>query len=238
MYPIYFNIYQHLGEGERIAIMHSSASKKTQKQQNHQRQTRSAKEAEQDPAPAILSAWKLDQRAKHSTAMMAQTGGSEEASVEQETAEEQLMAVDTDAITRPILEAINTNKSELMGRIDHLPSECMLIRHDLGKIRGRLTTVEDRVSGVEDTSHTQGIHLAELRDLVKSLQHRADDAEDRQRRNNIRVVSLPEGAEGERPVQFAEALFKKLLSLEDLPPTYVVERAHRVPTGRKPPGAC
>lgn len=44
--------------------------------------------------------------------------------------------------------------------------------------------------------------------------------------DNIRVVGLPEGAERDKPVLFAEALFKQLLSLEDLPPNYVVERAH------------
>lgn len=63
------------------------------------------------------------------------------------------------------------------------------------------------------------------------MQRRADAAEDRQRRNNIRVVGLPEGVEGKKPTQFAELLFKQLLSLQDIPPTYVVERAHRVPMG-------
>lgn len=124
-----------------------------------------------------------------------------------------------------------------MGRIDHLSSECSLIRHDLDKIQGRLTTVEDRVSEVEDSSHTQGTQIAELCDRVHSLQRRADNAEDRQRREKIRVLGLPEGAEGDKPVLFAEALFKQLLSLKYLPPTYVVERAHSVPTGRRPPGA-
>lgn len=88
-----------------------------------------------------------------------------------------------------------------------------------------------RVSDVEDFSHTQGAHLSELCDQVRALQRRADDAEDRQRRNNVRVVGLPEAAEGNKPTQFVELLFKQLLSLQDIPPTYVVERAHRVPMG-------
>ncbi|XP_077340579.1 cadherin EGF LAG seven-pass G-type receptor 2 [Lithobates pipiens] len=116
-------------------------------------------------------------------------------------------------------------------------TECSLIRHDLDKIRGRLTTVETRVSDVEDTSHSYGAQLAELREQVKALQHKAIDAEDRQRRNNLRVVGLPEGAEGDQPAHFAEQFFKQLLSIAEVPPTYVVERAHRVPTGHRPPGA-
>lgn len=87
---------------------------------------------------------------------------------------------------------------------------------------------------MEDASHSQGTQLTELQELVRSLQHRADDAEDRQRRNNVRVVGLPEGAEGDKTAMFAEQFFKQILQLADLPPTYVVERAHRVPTGVRP----
>lgn len=90
---------------------------------------------------------------------------------------------------------------------------------------------------MEDASHSQGSQ-SEFRDMVRSLQHRADDAKDRQRRNNVRVVGLPDSAEGAKPVLFAERFFKTLLSLEDLPPTYVVERAHRVPTGARPQALC
>lgn len=123
-----------------------------------------------------------------------------------------------------------------MVSIDHLATECTLIRHDLDKIRGRLTTAEDRISEVEDVSHLQGSQLAELKEMVRSLQHRADDAEDKQRRNNVRV-GLPEGAEGSKTTMFAEQFFKQILALGDLPLTYVLERAHRVPTGVCPHGA-
>lgn len=97
--------------------------------------------------------------------------------------------------------------------------------------------METRVSDIEDTSHDYGAEIAELRDQVRSLQHKAIDAEDHQRRNIIRVVGLPEGAEGDRPAQFSEHFFKQLLAMPDMPPTYVVERAHRVPMGNRPPGA-
>lgn len=57
--------------------------------------------------------------------------------------------------------------------------------------------------------------------MVRALKHKADDMEDQHRRNN--VVGLPEGAEGAKTTVFAEQFFKQLLSLEELPPTYVVE---------------
>lgn len=50
------------------------------------------------------------------------------------------------------------------------------------------------------------------------------------------MVGLSEGAEGDTTATFAEQFFKQILQLGDLPPTYVVERAHRVPAGVRPPG--
>lgn len=48
-------------------------------------------------------------------------------------------------------------------------------------------------------------------------------------------VSL-RGTKGYRPAEFTEGFFKSLLDLTDVPPAYVVERAHRLPTGRAIPG--
>lgn len=97
------------------------------------------------------------------------------------------LEINTVAITGLILEAITASKTDLMGCIDYLVSQCNLIRHDLDNIRGRLTTVEGCISKVEDASHSQGSQLSKLRDMVRSLQHHT---EDRQRRNNVRVMGL------------------------------------------------
>lgn len=61
---------------------------------------------------------------------------------------------------------------------------------------------------------------------------KSDNAENRLRRNNISVLGLPEGAKGENPADFAETFFKSILALTEVSQTYVVERAHRVPTGK------
>lgn len=159
--------------------------------------------------------------ANAATAHDSDSGSSLSASPEQENAQE--------VITRPILEAIDASKVTVLVSIDHLTTECTLIRHELDNIRGRHTVAEDRISEGGDVSHSQDTQLSELQDMVKMLQNRADDAEDRQRRNNVRVVELPEGAKGTQPTTFAEQFFKQLLELGELPPTFVVEWAHRVP---------
>lgn len=48
---------------------------------------------------------------------------------------------------------------------------------------------------------------------------------------------MPEGAEDDHPPEFAENFLKDLLGLPSVSATYVVERAHRVPTGRQIAGA-
>lgn len=81
----------------------------------------------------------------------------------------------------------------LMVCIEHLASECTLIRHDLDKIRGRLKEAEAWISTVEDQQGSQASQIADLQLLVSSLVNKVDDVENRQRRNNSRVVGLPEG---------------------------------------------
>lgn len=120
------------------------------------------------------------QHAKHLAVKMAQQSSPASGSPDDSSHPSQEIEVDTAAITGPILEAIAASKYELMRRIDLLASECDLVRHDLDKIRGRLNTAEDRISEVEDVSHAHGSQLEELKGIVRSLQHRADDAEDHQ----------------------------------------------------------
>lgn len=139
--------------------------------------------------------------------------------------------------TATILDAIERSRTSLLVRIDHLAEECNLIRNDLDKIRGRMTETESRVSATEDLTATHATSIAELQRTVQSLVAKSDDAENRLRRNNVRVLGLPEGEEGDHPAVFAEEFFKNLLGFTDVPPTYVVERAHRVPTGRVIPGS-
>lgn len=72
------------------------------------------------------------------------------------------------------------------------------------------------ISEVENTSASTMQSVAELQQQVKLLMARSEDAENRLRRNNVRVVGLPVGTEGSNSVVFAETLFKQLLGLQHL----------------------
>lgn len=67
---------------------------------------------------------------------------------------------------------------------------------------------------------------------------KSEDVENRLRHNNVRVLGLLEGAEGDRTAEFTERFFKKLLNITEVSPTYAAERAHRVPAGRRIPGGA
>lgn len=110
-------------------------------------------------------------------------------------------------------------------------------RHrDMDCFRSRLTDAERRVGEVEDALQNQGVSLRTVQTKMKVLEARAEDAENRNRRNNLRIVGLPEGTEGKDPTAFTEHLLRTLLPDARFSDVFVVERAHRMPATRVPPG--
>lgn len=136
-----------------------------------------------------------------------------------------------------LMQAIATCQTTLTGKIDSLHMDMGLIRKDMDKFRHRLTETEHRIGAAEDTLHDHTATLHTLKTKVKALELRAEDAENRNRRNNLRVVGLPEGVEGSDPTAFTENLLRSLLPQAQFSPFFVVERAHRMPASRGAPGA-
>lgn len=81
----------------------------------------------------------------------------------------------------------------------------------------RLDEAEGRVSTMEDLLATIKNKLREVEKKLQTLTEKADDMEDRTRWDNIRVVGLKEGAEGEQPVAFFERWLPKILNLDTIP---------------------
>lgn len=133
--------------------------------------------------------------------------------------------------------AVATCQTTLTTKIEAVQLDVGRLRQDLDKIRSRVTEAEQRVGVVEDTVSGHEASIRTLTTRVKVLEYRAEDAENRSRRNNIRIVGLPEGAEGRNPTTFTEDLFRSLLPAARLSPYFTVERAHRVPPRPGPEGA-
>lgn len=129
-----------------------------------------------------------------------------------------------------LMAAITLLKETLTSKIDTVTTEVSLIRHDMDKFRSRLSEAEFRISQVEDTVHTDSRELRILQKQVQSLPEKTMDMENRLCCNNLRVVGISEWADGAKPVEFVEIFLTTWLGLTDLPRTFAVERAHRVPT--------
>uniref|UniRef100_A0AAY4D8Z2 Uncharacterized protein n=1 Tax=Denticeps clupeoides TaxID=299321 RepID=A0AAY4D8Z2_9TELE len=98
----------------------------------------------------------------------------------------------------------------------------------------RITEAESRVSHTEDEVVELHNKIAALEKAVQSLSEKAEDAENRSRRDNIRIVGLKEGAEGGRPVEFFQTFLPKLLGIETKHDAVKIDRAHRTLGPLKP----
>lgn len=91
----------------------------------------------------------------------------------------------------------------------------------------RITETENRISDGEDRTASLQNKLAELEKKVKILTDRAEDSENRSRRDNIRIMGLKEGTEGNQAVRFFETWLPDTLGLETKRGFIKIDRAHR-----------
>ncbi|XP_077341416.1 uncharacterized protein LOC143986884 [Lithobates pipiens] len=126
-----------------------------------------------------------------------------------QTEEADLAIQDQDHFTA-LMQAINTCQTTLTGKIDTMQLEMGLIRKDMEKFRAGLTGVEHRVGDTEDVLKDHTSSLRTLTTKVKSFEYRAEDAENRNQRNNLCVISLPEGSEDPGPTAFTGRLLRQL----------------------------
>lgn len=121
-----------------------------------------------------------------------------------------------------LMQAITNCQTTLTGKIEQVQLDISLIRRDMDTFRTRLTEAERRVGDAEDVLQDHTVSLRTLQTKIKSLETRAEDAENRNRRNNLRIVGLPEGTEGTDPTSFTEKLLRELLPQAAFSDVFVV----------------
>ncbi|KAE8291557.1 hypothetical protein D5F01_LYC08911 [Larimichthys crocea] len=97
----------------------------------------------------------------------------------------------------------------------------------LKEIEERTTEAENRIAATEHTCETVDARVQELENQIRSMAEHIDDLENRGRRKNVRVIGLPEDAEGTNPTKFFESWIPDLLGLETKAGRVKIERAHR-----------
>lgn len=118
------------------------------------------------------------------------------------------------------LDAISTSASAIHETLSNLSQR-------VSSSETRLMEAENRISTTEDALRAREGELSALTKTVNQLQAKVDDLENRGRRKNLRIVGLPEKAEGSTPLpQFLREMIPKWLDLSfDF--RLEIERAHR-----------
>ncbi|KAK7915806.1 hypothetical protein WMY93_011567 [Mugilogobius chulae] len=92
----------------------------------------------------------------------------------------------------------------------------------------RMDEAEMRLSSVEDQQSDMKAEVERLGKRNKHLEEKLVDLETRSRLNNLRLVNLPEGAEGSDTCAFLEGWLPEALDLIPLRHPLAIERAHRI----------
>ncbi|XP_066445282.1 uncharacterized protein [Eleutherodactylus coqui] len=111
-----------------------------------------------------------------------------------------------------------------------------LLRQDMQKTSETMTAAEGRISDIEDKMPPMQREVKGNTQNIAFLLTKIDDLENRSRRNNVRLVGLPERMEGNNPSEYIEKWILDLFGRDCFSPMFAIERAHRVPTRPPPPG--
>lgn len=138
-----------------------------------------------------------------------------------------------------ILREIREGNQRLATQIDSKLTEVNNAITSLDKtINGLVTRVseaENRISNAEDTLKDLDKTVLHLRKQNDYLLEKVDQLENYSRRNNIRLINLPEGREGTIPVKFFTDWLPSALGSDNFPDPIIIERAHRALFPRPPP---
>lgn len=127
-----------------------------------------------------------------------------------------------------ILAAIASLKSDFSSKLDGILSAIETVRKDVNECAKRVNEAEARISAAEDSITTLEAKVRTLENNNKNLEDKVLDLETRSRQSNLRLVNLPEDAEGEDACAFLENWLPEALNLAPLRTTLTLERAHRV----------
>lgn len=151
----------------------------------------------------------------------------------EETPEEAKILLGTEAMANEeneVMKAISDMKDVFASKFDGVLSAIQDIKTEIRDFGGRISEAEHRISSAEDSITGMQKTVQTMENQVELLNSRIEDLENRNRRCNLRLVNLPEKAEGNNAVRFLEDWLPNVF--ETLSSPLTIERAHRI--GRLP----
>ncbi|KAM9336985.1 uncharacterized protein ABDE67_020023 [Symphorus nematophorus] len=129
-------------------------------------------------------------------------------------------------VSDKILKHINDRFDKLDQTLQDVQRSQKELLEKVESVEEQVLDQENRLSGLEKA-------VSDLKKENSALKLKVDDLEGRSRRNNIKIIGIPEQEEGGKPTEFVEALIPKLLGEDNFQSSVVIDRAHR--TLRPPP---
>ncbi len=120
---------------------------------------------------------------------------------------------------------------ELCADIQATNNSVKELRVELEALASETKQKSDRVDSVQAAAREDRRTVTDLRNQLERLTEKMTDIEDRRRRNNVRLVGLPEGAEGSNTAGFLRVNLSRWIS--SLRGRDIEIRAHRVYDRRK-----
>ncbi|KAJ4947215.1 hypothetical protein JOQ06_009253 [Pogonophryne albipinna] len=113
---------------------------------------------------------------------------------------------------------------ETAGNFGVLKEEINDLREGFGELKIRADAAELRIAENEDREIGMTKILLHSLRMQKQLENKCEELEGRERRNNLRIYSVPEKCEGNSMMDFVENLIREKLDVSGEIP---IERAHR-----------
>lgn len=141
--------------------------------------------------------------------------------------------VNESSLLTSMREMMDEMRTDILGKFESIVSESVKkeVAAALEPLETQLSSHGERISDIEHSANSQDEIIAnlqatvgELTAAVDDLTKKCEDLESRSRWNNIRILGVPEGAEGTKPTAFTSEFLQEMLGLDEKP---TVDRAHR-----------
>lgn len=142
-----------------------------------------------------------------------------------------LILEDEEPTLRDVLFAVNACNDSIVSLDSQLKSikeELLSMSQVLCKTVERTTALKEKLSTVEDNLYPLKQEIKGLQEQMATQAAKLDEMENRNRRNNVRVIGLPERSEGPNPIAFLEGWFREIFGAATFTSLFAIERAHRV----------
>ncbi|KAK1876910.1 LINE-1 retrotransposable element ORF1 protein [Dissostichus eleginoides] len=127
-----------------------------------------------------------------------------------------------------VLGAIHSLQSDFSKKLDDVLEGISGLKGELQHQTSRITEAEERIGKTEDDLNSMHSAIKRLQDKCATLKMKVQNQENRGRRNNLRLIGLPEKVEGQDAGAFLEQWLPRVLGTDTCTTLPVIERAHRI----------